>query len=129
MNCIFCKIINNEIPNHTIYEDDLVKVFLDIKPSTNGDCLVVPKKHYENIFTIPDDLILHIHNTSKKIFNLLKEKLQVKGLTLVQNNEHGQEIKHYHLHLTPRYTNDNLNHQYNKEALKELEEIFSTIKN
>ena len=52
MDCLFCKIINGDIPSKTIYEDSLVKVFLDINPNTNGDMLIVPKKHYENIFDI-----------------------------------------------------------------------------
>ena len=62
MDCLFCKIIKGDIPSKTVYEDDLVKVFLDINPSTNGDMLVVPKKHFENIYDIDDNLLLHIHN-------------------------------------------------------------------
>ena len=53
-DCIFCKIIRGEIPSYTIYEDDVVKVFLDISPLTNGHCLVIPKKHFKllaDIFT------------------------------------------------------------------------------
>ena len=46
MECIFCKIINEEIPSYTIYEDDKVKAFLDIEPDVNGHTLIIPKKHY-----------------------------------------------------------------------------------
>ena len=49
MDCIFCKIINNIIPSYTIYEDDLVKVFLDINPKANGHCLIVTKNHFLDI--------------------------------------------------------------------------------
>ena len=117
MDCLFCKIINGDIPSKTIYEDDLIKVFLDINPTTNGDMLIVPKKHYENIMDIDDKLISHIHNIAKEMFIMLKQKLAVDGLTLVQNNEFGQEIKHYHLHVTPRYTNDQIKQTSNKEIL------------
>ena len=48
-NCIFCKIINGEIPSYTIFEDELIKIFLDINPSSNGHCLVIPKKHFVDI--------------------------------------------------------------------------------
>ncbi|MBR1385470.1 MAG: HIT domain-containing protein [Bacilli bacterium] len=129
MDCLFCKIVNGEIPSKTIYEDDLIKVFLDINPTTNGDMLIVPKKHYENIMDIDDKLIPHIHNIAKEMFIMLKQKLSVDGLTLVQNNEHGQEIKHYHLHVTPRYTNDEIMQSSNKKILVSVEDVFEQIKN
>ena len=128
MDCLFCKIIDGDIPSKTIYEDDLVKVFLDINPTTNGDMLIVPKKHYENINDIDDELVLHIHNVTKEMFKLLKEKLSVDGLTLVQNNGHGQEVKHYHMHVTPRYTNDKVALSKNKDILVEIEDVYEQIK-
>ena len=127
-NCIFCKIIKGEIPSMTIYEDDVVKVFLDINPTTNGDTLIVPKKHIENMLDLDDKTLSHIHKISKEIYNVLKEKLNIDGLTLVQNNFYGQEIKHYHLHLIPRYKNDDVKQLSNKEILKEVKEVFNQIK-
>ena len=127
-DCIFCKIIKGEIPSMTIYEDDIVKVFLDINPTTNGDTLIVPKKHIENMLDIDDETLSHIHKISKEIYNVLKEKLNIDGLTLVQNNFYGQEIKHYHVHLIPRYKNDNGKQLSNKEILKDVKEVFNQIK-
>ena len=51
-NCIFCKIINGELPSKTVYEDKLIKVIMNINPVSNGHLLVLPKKHYENLFDI-----------------------------------------------------------------------------
>lgn len=127
-DCIFCKIIKGEIPSMTIYEDDVVKVFLDINPTTNGDTLIVPKKHIENMLDLDDKTLSHIHKISKEIYNVLKEKLNIDGLTLVQNNFYGQEIKHYHVHLIPRYKNDDVKQLSNKEILKEVKEVFNQIK-
>ena len=127
MDCLFCKIINGEVPSYTIYEDDIVKVFLDINPTTNGDALVVPKKHFETINDIDEDTYLHIFKIAKDMYKLLTEKLNCEGLTLVQNNGLGQEIKHYHLHLTPRYKDDNIVHSCNKDNLLEIEEIFKNL--
>lgn len=127
-NCIFCKIIKGEIPSMTIYEDDIVKIFLDINPTTNGDTLIVPKKHIENMLDLDDKTLSHIHKISKEIYNVLKEKLNIDGLTLVQNNFYGQEIKHYHVHLIPRYKNDDVKQLSNKEILKEVKEVFNQIK-
>ena len=129
MDCLFCKIIKGDIPSKTVYEDDLVKVFLDINPSTNGDMLVVPKKHFENIYDIDDKLLLHIHKVIKELYDLLKEKLECDGLTIVQNNGHGQEIKHYHVHVTPRYSNDKITTNKNTDILVSIDDVFEQIKN
>lgn len=129
MDCLFCKIINGEIPSKTIYEDDKVKVFLDINPSTNGDMLVVPKKHIENVYDIDDELLLHIHKVIKDLYDMLKEKLSCEGLTLVQNNGHGQDIKHYHVHVTPRYTNDKVSTNKNTDILVSIDDVYEQIKN
>ena len=128
-DCLFCKIIKGDIPSKTVYEDDLVKVFLDINPSTNGDMLVVPKKHFENIYDIDDKLLLHIHKVIKELYDLLKEKLSCEGLTIVQNNGHGQEIKHYHVHVTPRYSNDKITTNKNTDILVSIDDVFEQIKN
>lgn len=128
MDCLFCKIINGEIPSKTIYEDELVKVFLDINPSTNGDMLVVPKNHIENVYDIDDELLLHIHKVIKDLYDMLKEKLSCEGLTLVQNNGHGQDIKHYHVHVTPRYTNDKVSTNKNTDILVSIEDVYEQIK-
>ena len=128
MDCLFCKIINGEIPSKTIYEDDKVKVFLDINPSTNGDMLVVPKKHIENVYDIEDELLLHTHKVIKDMYDLLKDKLSAEGLTIVQNNGHGQEIKHYHVHVTPRYTNDKVSTNKNTDILVSIDDVYEQIK-
>ena len=128
MDCIFCKIINGEIPSYTLYEDDIVKVFLDISPNTNGHCMIISKKHFTNLVDIDLETLNHIYKIAKEMYELLKDKLDCKGLTLIQNNDYGQEVKHYHLHLMPRYKDDLLSHRYNKDMLKDIKEIFETIK-
>lgn len=127
--CLFCKIISGEIPSYTIYENDLVKVFLDINPTTNGDCLIIPKKHYNNIVDIDLETLGNINDASKKIYSILKEKLNCDGITFIQNNNYGQDIKHYHLHATPRYKGDNFILSSDKKNLLEVEKIFNQIKN
>ncbi len=127
MDCLFCKIIEGSIPSKTIYEDELVKVFLDINPNTNGHCLIIPKKHIVTVKEVDSILTTHILEVEKKIYDLLKEKLNIKGLTIVQNNELGQEVKHYHVHLIPRYEDDNWNINFNQESLKDTDEVYQEI--
>ena len=100
---IFCRIINGEIPSYTIYEDDIVKAFLDVNPKSNGHTLIVPKKHYKDLDDIDLDTLNHIMEIAKKIKKLLEERLNPNGIMLVQNNGVIQEVKHYHLHLIPYY--------------------------
>lgn len=102
-NCIFCKIINNEIPSYTLYEDEMAKVFLDINPESPGHTLIIPKTHFVDINDISIETLNHISLISKKTTTLLKEKLNYDGLRLVQNNGVLEEVKHYHLHLIPFY--------------------------
>ena len=124
-DCIFCKIIRGEIPSYTIYEDDVVKVFLDISPLTNGHCLVIPKKHFKDFEEIDLDTLAHMDKVSKELFPKLKEVLGCEGVTRVQNNGLGQDVKHYHMHLIPRYENDNAELKSNKDLIADVGETFS----
>lgn len=119
MNCIFCKIIEGEIPSYTIYEDEIVKVFLDVNPNSNGHTLIIPKKHYQDLFDIDDNTLIHIMKIAKKIKALLEKKLHIDGITLIQNNGDVQEVKHYHLHLKPYYNE--------KQELINVEDVYNQI--
>ena len=128
-DCIFCKIINNEIPSKTIYEDKQIKIIMNINPITNGHLLVIPQQHMVNINDIDIDIVNHSFKIIRDIiYPQLKEKLNCKGLTLSQNNELGQEIKHYHIHLIPRYENDNTDFTYNEDLLEDIDKIYELLK-
>ena len=127
-DCIFCKIIKGELPSKTIYEDELIKVIMNINPSTDGHLLILPKEHYVNIMDIKEEVINHSFKVIRDIlYPQLKEKLNCEGLTIANNNELGQEIKHFHIHLIPRYQNDNADFNYDKTKISELEEIFTKL--
>ena len=101
---------------------------MDINPNTNGDLLIIPKKHYQNIIDLDKDILSHMFNIIKtKIFPLVTEKLNATGLTIIQNNGTGQEIKHFHIHLTSRYEEDNLDITTDKSLLKDLDEIYKIL--
>lgn len=102
-DCIFCKIIKGEIPSYTIYEDEIVKVFLDIDPITPGHMLIIPKKHFNNLEDIDMDTLTHINETAKKMYSLIKEKLGTDSMRVMQNNGFIQDVKHYHMHIIPMY--------------------------
>ncbi len=128
LDCLFCKIVAGEIPSNTIYEDNIVKVFLDISPVSTGHCLIVPKKHFKDLEEIDLETLKHINTVAKKMLVVLKEKLHCDGLTLVQNNGLGQEVKHYHLHLIPRYTDDEIKLVSNKDLIESIEDTIKKLK-
>ena len=105
MDCIFCKIINGDIPSYKVYEDDLVYAFLDINPDSPGHTLIIPKKHYQDLVSIDNETLLHIFDVARILKKKMEEKLNIDGLTLIQNNGDVQEVKHFHLHLKPYYNN------------------------
>lgn len=119
MDCIFCKIINNEISSYKIYENDMVLCFLDINPLSSGHTLIIPKKHFKDISDIDSKYLSSINDTTKYVYNLLMSKLGPDGIRIVQNNGICQEIKHYHVHLIPVY-NDMLD--------MDIEEVYNKIK-
>ncbi|MBO4601450.1 MAG: HIT domain-containing protein [Bacilli bacterium] len=103
MDCIFCKIINGEIPSKKIYEDDLVIGILDIEPNGDGHTLIIPKKHYTDYKELPDDLVLHINKVTKIIADKLESKLHKNSVTFFVNYLDAQVVKHFHKHIVPGY--------------------------
>ena len=116
---VFCKIINGEIPSSVVYEDDVVMVILDVNPRSNGHSLVIPKKHYTDIYDIDNDTLMHIFDVARDMGDMYKEKLNCQGVTLEQNNGIAQEVKHFHLHIIPRYKYDDIT---------DVEEVYNILK-
>lgn len=108
-NCIFCKLANGDIPTRSIYEDEDFNVILDMGPATKGHALILPKSHYKNLYELPDETAAKVMKLAKKMATSMTEKLGCDGFNLVQNNNEvaGQTVFHFHLHLIPRYKDDN----------------------
>lgn len=106
--CIFCKIIDAEIPCFKLYEDDLVIAYLDINPFTLGHTLVVPKKHSEGLLDTDPTVLAEIIKRVQHIAAHLKTALPCDGFNVLQNNGEcaGQTVHHLHFHIVPRYNND-----------------------
>ena len=131
-DCIFCKIIKGEIPSFTVYEDDFVKVMLDRFPATPGHCLIIPKKHATDLFELPEETAAHILPLAKKLGAEIVKSVGAEGMNLVQNSGKaaGQSVYHFHLHMIPRKTGDNivLNQSSNQETtIEELEAVLRKI--
>lgn len=102
-DCLFCDIINGSVSSYTLYEDDMVKVFLDAYPDSPGHTLIIPKKHFTELEDIEIDYLIHIMKIAKKVKKVMIENLNPDSVILIQNNGEAQFVKHYHLHLIPKY--------------------------
>ena len=102
-SCIFCKIAAKEAPAHVVYEDETVIAFMSIPPINVGHTLVVPKKHYENIYEIPEDDIAYLYKIVKKVTHAVNKAVNAEGIRIVQNNGEaaGQVVFHMHVHIIP----------------------------
>ena len=119
-NCIFCKIINGDIPSKKIYEDDNVVVILDLHPACDGHALIIPKKHITDMMEMDNDTLNNIWKIAQKLTPILMDKMNATGLSLRVNYGDSQEIKHFHMHVLPNY-------QFKKPTLTQ-EESYEILK-
>lgn len=108
--CIFCKIVAGEIPSFKVYEDEHTLAFMDINPANRGHALAIPKAHTPNLFESSDEALAVTVATARKVARAVQETVNPDGLNLVQANGPGaaQSVFHLHLHVIPRFTDDNL---------------------
>ena len=109
MHDIFEKIIKRELPAYIVYEDDVVISFLTIEPINKGHALIVPKNKFINILDGDAEVLAHMMKVAQKISQSLVSELKADGINLIMNNGEaaGQEVYHAHLHVVPRFSNDN----------------------
>ena len=127
--CIFCEIINGNIPSYKVYEDDKYLAILDISQTTLGHTLVMPKKHYDNILEMPtnevEELMAIVHKVAKDI----SKKLNANGMNILSNTNEvaGQTVMHTHIHIIPRYDEkDTVKFEFNENKF-DLEEVLKKI--
>lgn len=130
-DCIFCKIANGETPSATLYEDQEFRVILDLGPAAKGHALILPKDHYANLYEIDDEVAARAFKLAKKMVIKMTDVLGCDGYNIVQNNgtAAGQTVFHFHMHLIPRYENDNAGFGWNTGELTDAdkEEILAKL--
>jgi len=106
--CLFCNIVEGSVPSKKVYEDDCVLAFLDISQAGYGHTLVVPKKHYRNIYDVEEETLAHLIKVVKKLAIEITEKVGADGCNIVSNNNEAaqQAIMHLHFHIIPRFKGD-----------------------
>ena len=128
-DCIFCKLANGIIPTNSLYEDDIVNVIFDANPASEGHVLILPKEHFDNIYSLDDKTAAHVFQVAVKVANAINDSLHPVGLNVVQNNGEvaGQTVFHFHMHIIPRYENDTVNSGWKPGSI--TDERIKEIKN
>ncbi len=128
--CPFCAVVagaEGDFPltnqGDIVYQDDLITAFISSHwwPKNPGHVLIIPNQHAENLYDIPDDILAYIHSFSKRVAIALKGAYDCDGVSVRQHNEEAgnQDVWHYHLHVFPRFKNDQLYLSHNQKALAE----------
>ena len=131
-DCIFCRIVANEIPSSKIYEDAHTLAFLDIGPLVKGHTLVIPKQHYDPLTTVPTETLAACMHTVQRVMLALEQSLGSHGVNMHQANgtAAGQVVPHVHFHVIPRFNDDG--HHWNWRASSyaspvEMQELAAII--
>lgn len=131
-DCIFCQIAKKERDAVIIYEDEYTMAFADLFPLMKGHTLIIPKKHFTNIYELDEEYASYVFRTTTRVAKKIKDILKPDGINIHQTNEKaaGQEVFHLHIHIVPRYIGQRLFifHIERKQADKEeLIQTFSPL--
>jgi histidine triad (HIT) family protein len=130
LSCIFCRIIEGNIPSIKLYEDNKTFAFMDINPKSDGHTLVIPKQHSVTILEISEEDVAAVAASTRKLALAIQKALSPDGLSLMQSNGSaaGQEVDHFHVHIMPRWQGDRLgNPSVNRDA-SHIAEVAEKIK-
>ena len=131
-DCIFCKIVSGELRSWKVYEDDNTLAFFDIAQANKYHTLVIPKKHYVDIYEIPENVLKEVITATKKVTLLYREKLGIDNVQIIQSSGHHaqQDVFHIHFHIVPRHANDRLNVPWrsNSEIKADFDQMLERLK-
>ncbi len=122
-SCVFCQIIQRKAPASVVYEDERVAAFLSNRPVNEGHALVVPKKHYVNIYEIPEEEAAYLFKIAKRVAQAVNEAMGNDAIRIVQNNgkDAGQVVFHLHVHVIPMTPQNQFRREIDLQAPEQLE--------
>ena len=126
--CIFCRIINGEVPGHIVFEDEVSLAFLDQRPVFPGHCLLAPKAHCETLMDVPADLLGPLFANAQVLARAMELGLQADGSFVGMNNRVSQSVPHLHIHVVPRRRGDGLKGFFWPRQLYENEEAAVKVR-
>lgn len=134
-DCVFCRIVNGELPSSKVYENEKVVAFLDISPVNKGHTLVIAKEHHKTMMDLPDDLLKEVIVAAKRVSKAVMDATGAGGISIALSNHEvaGQAVPHAHFHVIPRFKGDGLKlwpqGEYSEGEMKEyMERIKKSFK-
>ena len=106
--CVFCRIVRDEVKAYRVYEDALTITFLDSGPLFAGHSLVCPKQHYDTLMDVPPDLLTPLFSTAQLVARAVEQGLGADGSFIAINNRISQSVPHLHVHVIPRRRGDGM---------------------
>ena len=131
MDCVFCKIVNGDIPSLKVYEDEDTTVFMDLAKDVDGHMVAIPKRHIKNILDCDIETLNHLISTVKKVANYCVDECGYEGVNLLNASDEsaGQSVPHFHIHIIPRRSNDHVDAWPKFAGANcEIEEIYRKIR-
>ena len=131
MGCVFCKIVNGDIPSFKVYEDEYTVVFMDIANDVDGHMLAIPKKHVKCILDCDAETLHHLMEAVKKVANHCVDNCGYYGVNLLNASDEsaGQSVPHFHIHIIPRKIGDGIDAWPNFDgANNDIEELFQKLR-
>lgn len=107
-SCLFCRIVNQEVPAEIVFEDDISLGFLDHRPVFPGHVLVIPKQHHEVLTDLPGKLIGPYFENVQLLAQVVETAMEAEGTFVAMNNRVSQSVPHLHVHVVPRRRKDGL---------------------
>ena len=126
--CIFCDIVNKKLETNIVYEDETVMAFLDNDPINEGHVLLISKEHYLDVDELPSEILINLIEVSQKIVKAIKKIYQPDGYSIMQNGGMYNDIRHYHLHIFPRYENDGFGWEFSDEVFECSEKVAERLR-
>ncbi len=128
--CVFCSIINREIPSEILYEDEDILAILDISQVTYGHTLVIPKKHVADFLHADDTTVTKCMLTARDLAARIVRKTGAAGVNILTNcgEAAGQSVSHMHIHIIPRYDEtDAIDLHFGQSGIRDLKEVHAAL--
>lgn len=130
--CLFCRIVDGELPAWKVYEDGHFLAFLDVNPASKGHVLVIPKEHYPGLLDMSEHDLRHVMKVVQEVASAVVEATDADGFNILQSNNPvaGQQVFHVHFHIIPRNHGDNVEIEWDEGDLieDEAEDLLKEIK-
>jgi histidine triad (HIT) family protein len=129
-NCIFCRIIQKDVPNAIIYENEKFLAFMDKYPINLGHTLIVPKQHYSNLLDMPTEIVGEMYSLVPTLAKAITSVINSDGFNINQNNgkSANQIVPHVHVHIVPRYSAEKIKGQWPTRKIAKMQDLQGLAK-